>query len=359
MAHIVAVQVYTAQNNGWNYDKWGGINFSHDSGVIRVLDPNDNSTPIFEQELYQNFEYSAPRPFFHTFESDDSVIGLSFADESEAEDFYSQVSSYVKSHLSSSTSSPPALPSSAQPQKPPARPPVASQPSNPTPPPPSRPAVATPAPAPVTAPSVTQQPPSPSAPPKTAPAPAAAPAAKQAAPAKKEKGGFWSKMSKLKTTFGLEEEAAPDIQITVDHSTFRHESHIGWDPANGFEIRNIPPQWRKLFQAAGVKKSELKDAETAKFIMETVAEASVGINPIAAGPPPGAGAPAPPPPPGMSAPPPPGAGGPPPPTGPAPPAGGPPVPGGPPAPGGPPPPAGGRRRIVCWIGNSAIEEGGG
>jgi Wiskott-Aldrich syndrome protein len=45
---------------------------------------------------------------------------------------------------------------------------------------------------------------------------------------------------------------------------FRHESHIGWNPEQEFDIRNIPPQWKHLFQAAGVKKSELGDAETAK-----------------------------------------------------------------------------------------------
>jgi hypothetical protein len=36
-------------------------------------------------------------------------------------------------------------------------------------------------------------------------------------------------------------------------------SPAGWDHTNGFEIRNIPPEWRKLFQAAGVTKSELRN----------------------------------------------------------------------------------------------------
>jgi len=31
----------------------------------------------------------------------------------------------------------------------------------------------------------------------------------------------------------------------------KHELHIGWDPLKGFEIRNIPPEWKKLFKAAG------------------------------------------------------------------------------------------------------------
>jgi hypothetical protein len=31
-------------------------------------------------------------------------------------------------------------------------------------------------------------------------------------------------------------------------SGFEHRSHIGWDPTNGFDIRNIPPEWKALFK---------------------------------------------------------------------------------------------------------------
>jgi len=78
---------------------------------------------------------------------------------------------------------------------------------------------------------------------------------------------------------GFGEEQNADDVVLSGPSGFRHESHIGWDPQNGFEIRNIPPEWRKLFQAAGVKKSKLQDGETAKFIMETVAQAALGMEP--------------------------------------------------------------------------------
>ena len=56
-------------------------------------------------------------------------------------------------------------------------------------------------------------------------------------------------------------EEQPDVPIS-DPSGFRHESHIGWDPANGFEIRGIPPEWKKPFAPAGITKSELNDAGT-------------------------------------------------------------------------------------------------
>jgi Wiskott-Aldrich syndrome protein len=49
-----------------------------------------------------------------------------------------------------------------------------------------------------------------------------------------------------------------------------HVSHIGWDSKNGFQIQNIPAEWRKLFQAAGVRKSELHNPETVAFLMNTV-----------------------------------------------------------------------------------------
>jgi hypothetical protein len=153
----------------------------------------------------------------------------------------------------------------------------------------------------------------PAATPTQTPAPAAA-APSQKAPAKKKKG-FFSKISDL-----IGGNEVPEDFVISDPRAFRHESHIGWDPEHGFEIRNIPPEWRKLFQAAGVKKSELKDAETAKFVMNVVATTIAGEGPpppppVAAAPPPPAAAPplkekstvgaAPPPPPPAMAPPPP------------------------------------------------------
>jgi Wiskott-Aldrich syndrome protein len=127
--------------------------------------------------------------------------------------------------------------------------------------------------------------------------------------------------------FGKKKKKTPKQELVIGGPTnFQHESHIGWDLDNGFDIRNIPPEWRKLFQAAGVKKSELEDPETRKLIMDTVG----GAMGAPGGPPPvPSGGPAP----GPPAPPPPG-----PPPPPAPAVGPPPPSGGPPAPGGPPGP---------------------
>ena len=42
---------------------------------------------LLSLNLVSLFRYKAPRPYFHTFEGDDSQIGLNFADESEAATF--------------------------------------------------------------------------------------------------------------------------------------------------------------------------------------------------------------------------------------------------------------------------------
>ena len=47
----------------------------------------DNSQRIWEQELYNEMVYKNPTSTFHTFEGESAVIGLSFADNREAEDF--------------------------------------------------------------------------------------------------------------------------------------------------------------------------------------------------------------------------------------------------------------------------------
>ena len=47
----------------------------------------DRQALVFDQEIYNQFKYKSPRPYFHTFEGDDAQIGLNFADESEADIF--------------------------------------------------------------------------------------------------------------------------------------------------------------------------------------------------------------------------------------------------------------------------------
>jgi hypothetical protein len=91
-------------------------------------------------------------------------------------------------------------------------------------------------------------------------------------------------------------------------TNFSHDTHVGWDLERGFEVRNIPPEWKKLFMQAGVKKSELEDPETRSLLLNTVRQSMYGGPPAppSGTPPP----PAPPPPPAAPpAPPAPGGGG--------------------------------------------------
>mmetsp|Transcript_25825 Transcript_25825/g.64868 ORF Transcript_25825/g.64868 Transcript_25825/m.64868 type:complete len:395 (-) Transcript_25825:1094-2278(-) len=275
--------------NAWNFSGVIGgaaICSERNSHFIRIVDIQSREVK-FEQELYNGFEYQQLKPFFHSFETNTEVAGLCFADEGEAGQFFQHVIKCKNGGGATATAAAPVARATT-------------------------PSVSTPT-----------QSRSSSTEKKSG--------SKIEKKKKKKTGGFFSKM---KSMISGEDDSANDFQISGP-TGFRHASHIGWDPDNGFDIHNIPPEWRKLFAAAGVKKSELKDANTAKFIMETVTEA-LANDPNAGPAPPmpsfGGG----PPPPGRGPPPPPGGGPPPPPGGGAPPP--------PPPSGGPPPPPGGAPR---------------
>merc|ERR1719158_2074840 len=88
------VQVYRSEGPGhsyrWNKRTCGVVCFVKDnlkrSYYIRVFDM-DKQVLVFNQEIYNQFKYKSPRPYFHTFEGDDAQIGLNFADEGEADIF--------------------------------------------------------------------------------------------------------------------------------------------------------------------------------------------------------------------------------------------------------------------------------
>lgn len=277
-----------------------GINF------IRVID-FDSHELLCEQELYDRFEFNKPHELFQTFEMQNCVAGILFNDSSRADDFYQRVIESVEDqnaqHPETVASAPPA---------------VAPKPVHSTPPPTTaaRSTSGAPStPAPHSTPVATQQS-------HSTPAPSSSGGrgttqieglnmkvimlekpliSSNDNQAKKKKGGLFS--------FKKKEQHKPVVGAPTD---FKHESHIGWDPVNGFDVRNIPAEWKDLFKKAGISKKELQDGQTAMFIMETVVETL-------------SSAPPPPPPPG--GPPPPPVGGPPP----------PPPPGAPPPPGPPPP----------------------
>ncbi|XP_051915876.1 WASP like actin nucleation promoting factor a isoform X2 [Hippocampus zosterae] len=116
-------------------------------------------------------------------------------------------------------------------------------------------------------------------------------------------------------------------------SNFQHIGHVGWDPNTGFDLNNLDPELKNLFDMCGISEAQLKDRETSKVIYDFI-EKKGGVEAVknelrrqAPPPPPSRGGPPPPPPPphSSSTPPPPpppsrgGRGAPPPPPPPAPP----------------------------------------
>ena len=57
------------------------------------------------------------------------------------------------------------------------------------------------------------------------------------------------KKSGKRSIFGFGKNKKKDLVLGCP-TNFDHRSHIGWDVSTGFDTRNIPPEWRKLFPTA-------------------------------------------------------------------------------------------------------------
>ncbi|KAI8374274.1 uncharacterized protein BYT42DRAFT_547339 [Radiomyces spectabilis] len=63
----------------------------NNSFFIRIIDLDNDAGVVWEQELYNGFEYIKDTSFFHSFETDDCCAGLEFVNDGEAETFYKKV----------------------------------------------------------------------------------------------------------------------------------------------------------------------------------------------------------------------------------------------------------------------------
>jgi len=206
-SHTVC-RVYKAEGDNWEYTgKCGAIVLVADSNLkchhLKLVDSSSGNM-LWEQELYDNFNYNALNDWLHTFENDSSVIGLSFADEQEAKEFLTNVIQCKNSFDEKST--------------------------------------------------------------------------KNSKKAKKE-GGKKKKFSinakSIKKKFkGVTKmfKSEKETIVVGGPKNFRHASHIGWG-ADGFSITDLPDEWKRLFKKAGIKKSELKDQETAQYILGVISDA--------------------------------------------------------------------------------------
>ncbi|XP_033746820.1 neural Wiskott-Aldrich syndrome protein-like [Pecten maximus] len=242
------VQLYTADppaRTRWTKRFCGVACFIKDnpnrSYFIRVFDVKKGQT-IWEQEIYNQFRYKAPREYFHTFEAEEVQAGLNFASEDEAFKFKSAIEQKLmerhqrrldkkknqqgsvhnnNNQNQGGVSSPPSINNSG--------PPLSSVDVNLN---------------------------------KTS---------GKDTISKASKGKTKEKDKKKKLT-------KEDISTPTD---FRHVSHVGWDPNKGFDMNNLDPDMKGLFESVGIDENEVVDKETVDFIYDFV-EQHGGIDAVKA-----------------------------------------------------------------------------
>ncbi|XP_041833381.1 LOW QUALITY PROTEIN: WASP like actin nucleation promoting factor b [Melanotaenia boesemani] len=260
------VQVFTAERNGsWNKRCCGVACLVKDnpqrSYYIRVLDIRDGKI-MFEQELYANFSTNLSRSYFITFAGDSCQVGLNFANEEESKRFHSNVTDLLtrrtrKTEKRRDHPNGPSLPMATVDIKNPEISNVPryhnSQMNN---------------------------------------------IIHSSFPKREKKGNKGKKKRLTKADIGTP-------------SNFQHVGHVGWNPNTGFDLNNLDPDLKNLFDMCGISEAELKDKETSKVIYDLI-EKNGGVEAVRdelrrqpPPPPPSRGGPPPPPPHHSSAPPPP------------------------------------------------------
>ncbi len=106
-----------------------------------------------------------------------------------------------------------------------------------------------------------------SAPDEVAVDPLISPFGAAAAETGRAKPGQSGSMSSIRRRFSSQSKSRISTPTNVTHVT-----HVGWSPQKGFELRNLPDEWKQIFKAAGVRRSDLTDPETARMIVTLIAE---------------------------------------------------------------------------------------
>ncbi|KAJ7039497.1 hypothetical protein C8F04DRAFT_891820, partial [Mycena alexandri] len=97
-ASLARIYYAHPQPNEWSYSGLQGAlaivkDNSKNTHAFRLVDLDGTRGVIWEHELYNGFEYNPDRAFFHSFPSDECMIGFVFADEREAKTFWKKVTS--------------------------------------------------------------------------------------------------------------------------------------------------------------------------------------------------------------------------------------------------------------------------
>uniref|UniRef100_A0A8C7USN2 WH1 domain-containing protein n=1 Tax=Oncorhynchus mykiss TaxID=8022 RepID=A0A8C7USN2_ONCMY len=272
------VQVYSAdRNSAWTKKCCGVACLVKDnparSYFIRVFDMKEGRS-MLEQELYNNFSITFPKSYFFTFAGDSCQMGLNFANEEEAKLFRGAVEDLGwrkgdGTHCDCSPSVSPSIRKSPRPALPMATVDIKN-------------------------------------------------------PEISSMSRFHGHNSQLnmvsssvnnnnkkeKKVKGKKGKKLTKADIGTP-SNFQHVGHVGWDPNTGFDVNNLDPELKNLFDMCGISEAQLKDKETSKVIYDFI-EKKGGVEAIkielrrqAPPPPPSRGGPPPPPPHQTSSPPPP------------------------------------------------------
>ena len=181
---------------------------------------------IHTDKLY--FRYKTPRPYFHTFEGDDSQIGLNFADEREAAHFQECIEIKLQERKQKRDKRQQAKRNAGGHGGQTSNGGNSSRPSN-----------------------GMNRTPNPPVHNFGSPSSQASSMSSKSSVVKNEK-------RKLKKE---------DIGMPTN---FQHISHVGWDPNRGFDLENVDPNLKKFFQKAGVDERILQNKDTREFIYDFI-----------------------------------------------------------------------------------------
>ncbi|POI32586.1 hypothetical protein CIB84_003662, partial [Bambusicola thoracicus] len=214
------VQIYAADRNAMWSKKCCGVaclvkDNPQRSYFIRIYDIKDGKL-LWEQELYNNFVYNSPRGYFHTFAGDTCQVGLNFANEEEAKLFRKTVTDLLgrRQRKSEKRRDPPNGPNL----------PMAT--------------------VDIKNPEITTN-------------RFYTPQVNNISYTKEKKKGKTKKRRLTKADIGTP-------------SNFQHIGHVGWDPNTGFDVNNLDPELKNLFDLCGISEAQLKDKETSKAIYDFI-----------------------------------------------------------------------------------------
>uniref|UniRef100_A0A3Q3K0A9 Actin nucleation-promoting factor WASL n=1 Tax=Monopterus albus TaxID=43700 RepID=A0A3Q3K0A9_MONAL len=225
------VQVYRAERSGSWVKRCCGVaclvkDNPQRSYFIRVFDIKEGKT-MFEQELYHNFSISSARPYFISFAGDTCQIGLNFASEEEAKRFRAGINDLLnrrqrKIEKRGDPKNGPVLPMATVDIKNPEINNVRFHNSH-----------------------SHQQP--------------------YHLNNMLSHSGLTRKDKKTKSK--KKKLTKADIGTP---SNFQHIGHVGWDPNTGFDLNNLDPELKNLFDMCGISEAQLKDRETSKVIYDFI-----------------------------------------------------------------------------------------